>query len=246
MLEPKQIEETGRQLVKAANEGDPAATVLTLLEGLKGWTASEKLLRQTKIGIAVNKLRQFKDAKVQSEATRLINKWKTDVKGADKKGNGTASPAAKAVAANGRSATSSPAPGASVKAEPVKKEPVKAARPKVDPEKRSDKTDGVDTSVTGNATRDSCVKLMYNGLAFMSEEAPEDLLTVARNVELAAFNEFQPETSNGYKTKMRSLFQNLKLKPNTALRRNVTSGAIEPKRFGEFRTSHVHILISGR
>ena len=42
---------------------------------------------------------------------------------------------------------------------------------KVDPEKRNSKADEVETAVTGNQTRDGCVKLMYDGLAFMSEES---------------------------------------------------------------------------
>ena len=40
----------------------------------------------------------------------------------------------------------------------------------VDPAKRNSVTDNISTAVTGNQTRDACVKLMYDGLAFMSEE----------------------------------------------------------------------------
>jgi hypothetical protein len=61
---------------------------------------------------------------------------------------------------------------------------------------------------------------------------PDELLTVARSLELAAYNRFQPETSTDYKTKMRSLFQNLKIKSNTDLRQDVFTGKIAPEKLG--------------
>jgi transcription elongation factor S-II len=89
----------------------------------------------------------------------------------------------------------------------------------------------VDTKVTGNATRDGCLQLIYNGLSFMSEEAPADILDVARDVEQAAYNAYKPETSATYKSKMRSLHLNLKMKNSTALRRDVFSRTIPPEKF---------------
>ena len=58
-------------------------------------------------------------------------------------------------------------------------------------------------------------------------------MKAARSVELAAFNAFQPETSTTYKQKMRSLFQNLKIKNNDQLRTDVYSGTISPDKFGK-------------
>ena len=55
---------------------------------------------------------------------------------------------------------------------------------------------------------------------------PDEVLRVARDVEIAVYNKFQPETSEGYKTKIRSLFQNLKNKSNPELRKRVLSGEI--------------------
>jgi transcription elongation factor S-II len=152
-MEAKDIEERGKQLAKAASGGDPPATLLALLDGLKGWTATEKLLRQTKIGVHVNKLRQNSDAQVARTAATLVNKWKTDVKRtpATAASSGTNSPAP---------AKSSPAPAASKP----------KSEPHGDPEKRNSVSDKVDCGVTGNQTRDACIKLMYDGLAFMSPD----------------------------------------------------------------------------
>lgn len=58
-------------------------------------------------------------------------------------------------------------------------------------------------------------------------------MKAARSVELAAYNTFQPETSTTYKQKMRSLFQNLKIKNNEQLRTEVYNGTITPDKFGK-------------
>jgi len=165
-MDAKAVEERGRQISKAQAEGDPPETLISLLEPLKTWTASEKVLRQSKIGVYVNKLRQNSHRQVATLATDLVTKWKNDVKKTSG-ASGGASPAQAMVAKAGatRNGTASPAPGT------PKQEPAATkAKFKGDKEKRNAATDGVDYKVTGNATRDACVKLMYDGLAFMSEE----------------------------------------------------------------------------
>jgi len=72
-------------------------------------------------------------------------------------------------------------------------------------------------------------------------------MKAARSVELAAYNAFQPETSTTYKQKMRSLFQNLKIKSNDQLRTDVYSGTISPDKFGKHTSDntlrqHVGVL----
>jgi transcription elongation factor S-II len=59
----------------------------------------------------------------------------------------------------------------------------------------------------------------------------EDVLAKARDVENATYKEFQPETSEAYKSKIRSLFQNLKNKSNRQLSQRVFSGEIKPEDF---------------
>ena len=50
---------------------------------------------------------------------------------------------------------------------------------------------------------------------------------------MAGYNKYQPETSSAYKQKMRSLFQNLKIKGNDDLRRDVFNRTITPENFGK-------------
>ncbi|SMQ51112.1 unnamed protein product [Zymoseptoria tritici ST99CH_3D1] len=232
-MDPKQLHEVAKQIAKAADSGDPPSSLLNILAPLETFKATEDLLRQSKIGVAVTKLRQNKDPKVSETATRLVNRWKQEVQSKKKRPDSSPAPANKALngAANGRSSgTSSPAPNGS-KSE-VKKEPASVPRQsKVDPEKRNTGADGVDHKITGDAVRDGCLKLMYDGIAFMSKESPDAVLTVARKVEVAAFEHFKRETNAEYKTKMRSLFQNLKMRSNTLLRKNVFSEEIPPEKF---------------
>ncbi|KAK3675718.1 transcription elongation factor TFIIS [Recurvomyces mirabilis] len=229
------LADSGKQIVKAAEGGDPPSTLLSLLQPLTKFTATEDLLRQSKIGIAVNKLRQNKDPKVAQQASQLINKWKIDVKGSAKhKGSSPAPGTARAVgaAAHGasRDATSSPAPKADGI---VKKEPAAPAarKSKVPPEKRDFKADEVNTALTADPARNACIGLIYNGLAYLSTVPPSNVITIARSVELACYESHKQDTSAAYKQKIRSLFQNLKMKGNEGLRRDVLEEKIGAKRF---------------
>ncbi|KAF4310050.1 transcription elongation factor TFIIS [Botryosphaeria dothidea] len=219
-MDAKEVESHGRNITKAQAAGEPGSSLIKLLDDLRtGVLATEDLLRSTKIGIIVNKLKTHKDPNVAKKASELVSKWRSDVKkaGADrastpKQQNGTQSPASQA------------APS-----------PVPAAKPKpkhnVPLDKRSVDTDGVEWRLTGNTTRDNCLKMMYNALALMVEDSSKSVMNVARDVELAAYNRYQPETSAGYKERMRSLFQNLKNKSNPGLRKRVLSGEIPPAKF---------------
>ncbi|KAF2403871.1 transcription elongation factor S-II [Trichodelitschia bisporula] len=208
-MEAKEVERIGRDISKAVAEGNSSPMITTLLDKLHaGVQPSEELLRSTKIGMVVNRLKQHKDPAVAKLADEVVSKWRREVR---------------------KKSSNSPAPAAPA-AQPASA-PKSKTKLSVPPEKRNTKADNVDIKVTGNAIRDSCVKLMYDGIAFMSEEAPDEILRVAIQVEGAAFKKYQPETSEPYKTKMRSLYMNLKNKSSNKLRIRVFTGDIPPERF---------------
>ncbi|KAF1840590.1 transcription elongation factor-like protein s-ii [Cucurbitaria berberidis CBS 394.84] len=219
-MDAKEIEFRGKAIGKAVQENEPSASVLKLLNDLKtGVHATEDLLRQTRIGVTINRLRTHKDPAVQRLATELVSKWRDEVKKQPKKGT-----PAKVAAANGSaspappSGTSSPAPS-----QAKKKHDVPA-------DKRNYKTDKVKYQVTGEEPRDNCVRLMYDGLAFMSEALPDEILNVAKQIEAAAYAN-AGSLNDAYKGKIRSLFQNLKSKSNPLLRKRVLSGEVPAKKF---------------
>jgi len=223
-MDAKEIELRGKAIAKAVQEGEPSASILKLLNDLKvGVHATEDLLRSTRIGVTINRLRQHKDPAVQKLATELVSKWRDEVKKKQPpKKDGVAK-----VAANG-GAASSPAPPPSGTSSPAPSQAKK--KHDVPAEKRNHKTDNVKYQVTGNEARDNCVRLMYDGLAYMSEAMPDEILLVAKQVEAAAYTN-AGSVNDAYKGKMRSLFQNLKSKSNSALRKRVLMGDVSAKRF---------------
>ncbi|KZF26106.1 transcription elongation factor S-II [Xylona heveae TC161] len=216
-MDAKEIETRAKALQKAGANGEPASVIIDLLEDLKkNVAATEDLLRSTRIGIIVNRSKQHKDPAVARLASEIVSKWRSDVNKAKaspgKKANG--SPAR---SANGGSTGSSPKP-----AEPFLT---------VAPEKRTADTDKVNTDRTGDAVRDKCLVLIYNGLAYMSEDAPSRIIERAVEVEQAAFGEFNRRVSQDYRAKIRSLFQNLKNKSNPGLRKRILTGELSASRF---------------
>lgn len=189
-MDVKTLFSTGKQIQKAIESGDSGESLLNILQPLTKWTATEDLLRQSKIGVIVSKLRQQKDPKVVEQASKLVNKWKADVNASKKKAAGSSSPAPSAAAAKANAATNGKSSGTSSPAPPaVKKEQPKKST--VDPAKRNSVTDSISTSVTGNQTRDACVKLMYDGLAFMSEESTYILTLMLKRAGQGSNADFQ-------------------------------------------------------
>jgi transcription elongation factor S-II len=88
----------------------------------------------------------------------------------------------------------------------------------------------VDIKRTGIPSRDACIGLLYNGLAFMSNEASVHVIIKAMEVEGAAWAEFNGDTPE-YRAKLRSLFQNLKNLSNRELGPRVMSGEITAAQF---------------
>jgi transcription elongation factor S-II len=118
---------------------------------------------------------------------------------------------------------------------------------------RSSKTDGVETKhITDDKTRNKCIELVYDSLA-MESVAGKSLMVISfcavnqntntitctvspdseiilersREIERAAFKGL-PDAS-AYRTKMRSLYLNLKDKKNPELRASIISGEIDGK-----------------
>ncbi|KAH7123858.1 transcription factor S-II, central domain-containing protein [Dendryphion nanum] len=220
-MDVKEVELRGKSINKALAENEPSSSLITLLSDLKNnLKATEDLLRQTKIGVTVNRLRTHKDPSVSRLAQELVMRWKDEVGKQKKK----TIPATKVAHATNGSASPAPPPSGTASPAPNKKKHT------VDPATRNHKTDKVDYNVTGDAARDSCVRLMYDGLSYMMEDLPEDILRIAKSVESAAFIINGSTNNDKYRGKMRSLFQNLKNKANVDLRRDVLSGSITPKK----------------
>ena len=220
-MDAKAIQERAKALTKAV-QANEAPAILKILKELKdGVAASEDLLRSTRIGVTVNRVKTHKDPAVARLAAETVRKWRDEVTKDGKKGGASPNPSG---GSNRKpnSGTASPAP-MSASAPP--------ASDAVAPELRTWKTDKADIRRTDRPMRNNCIGLMYDGLAFMSALPPATILSVAAAVEAAAHSAHGPEGREGYKTKMRSLYQNLKNKTSAPLRHAVLAGAITPSHF---------------
>ncbi|KAI5865891.1 transcription elongation factor [Durotheca rogersii] len=218
-MDQRELDTRVKALHKASQTNEPAANIIALIESLKKASPTEEMLRTTKAGIVVGKLRGNANKDIARIATEVVAKWRKGIE-AEKRAKGlqpgkshsTPSPAAKAV---------SPAPKPLVGNTKVYEGDI---------EKRTFKADKVDVDRTGSQVRNNCIGLIYNGLAYRSHESADNVVMRAVEVEQAAFKAYKGETKE-YKDKIRSLFQNLKVKTNAELGRKVMAGKITADSF---------------
>ncbi|EAU38462.1 conserved hypothetical protein [Aspergillus terreus NIH2624] len=223
-MDAKEIELKAKALTKAATQNEPAANIVALLKELqKGVKATEDLLRSTRVGIIVNKFKQHKAPEVARLSSEIVSKWRNEVN----KQKATGSPSA----SQRSSGSPRPQPNGTTASSPAATPSDKTSKLSVPPDKRSWKADGIDVNQTANRIRDSCIGLMYDGLCLHSTEAPRAVLAKASAVEAAAYAAYGPETKEQYRTKIRSLYQNLKNKSNPTLRVRVLSSEVTPEHF---------------
>ncbi|KAL1943598.1 hypothetical protein VTO73DRAFT_4043 [Trametes versicolor] len=219
-----------KPLVKSLSSASTDEDIVGILNTLKQQPKiTESLLRESKAGLAVGKLRQHASKRVADLAKEIVRKWKTEVErekqasggGAKAASNGKTAAAKKSVSAGSNAATPSTpvTPTASTSGSGSKLN-----------ETRSAKTDGVKIEYTGDKTRDKCAELMYDALVFDSGAPSEQVMTRAKDIEKTVFND-NSGANAAYKAKIRSLFVNLKDKNNPGLRESVVSGDLAIAKF---------------
>lgn len=218
-MDVKAINESSKALMKATSSGETANIIIGILNELKiGVVANEDILRSTRIGVTVNKSKQHKNPEVARLAGEIVKKWRDDIS----KSKPGAPHGARANGAS-RNGTSSPAPNHD--------KSKSSSMSSVPPDQRSWKKDKVKISHTNQAARDNCIGLMYDGLVHLSNISSAIVLNTAVAIEAAAYHTHGPEDKESYKSKMRSLYQNLKNKSNPSLRVRVLNGDIKPDQF---------------
>ncbi|KAH7494051.1 hypothetical protein FOMA001_g1453 [Fusarium oxysporum f. sp. matthiolae] len=225
-MDERELGQRIKALTKCVAANEPPENAIKLLETLKkDASPTEEMLRATRAGVFVGKLRSNSNKDIARAAAELVNKWKKLVeqekhsKLRAKVGSGSPAPAPSSAPA---SSPAAPPPPSSAGASGVKY--------KGDIEKRKYETDNVNVKRTDSSVRNSCIGLIYNGLAYRSTATENDVITRAVAVEHAAYTKFKGETPD-YKKKIRSLFTNLKNKSNRELGRSVLSGEITAEKF---------------
>ncbi|KAB5578695.1 transcription elongation factor S-II [Coniochaeta sp. 2T2.1] len=222
MMDERELAQRIKQLSKSVQANEAPDSILALMNTIKNDAKpTEEMLRSTKAGIFIGKLRSNPNKDIGKLANEIVTKWRKLV---------DAEKAAKGLARAKNGSPSTPTPASTTVASPAP--PTSAANKPYegDTEKRHFNVDKVDINRTGNKIRDNCMGLIYNGLAYKRTDSIEEVLAKAVEVEHAAHKHFKGD-GNDYRSKMRSLFINLKNKTNRQLGRRVLNGDISPERF---------------
>lgn len=225
-MEPKEILTIISNLEKAQDE----ATILKLLNILNdGVNPTEKLLRETKVGVAVNKFKSHANPKVQQLVVKMIKLWKEAVLNEKKKKKQLALPApAKAATAT---LAAKPAALASSSNASGSASGAGSTNSKFHQGPRNPQTDGVNTTLYDNTTRNASVLALYTALAIDRDDAAKDIVAVATAIELEVFKLEYLAVNDNYRNKLRLFTMNLRNKKNPELRHRLLTGAIEPAAF---------------
>ncbi|KAK9493698.1 transcription factor S-II, central domain-containing protein [Lipomyces doorenjongii] len=221
-LDVKEIKSLMSGLEKASS---PQITIDILEQLKKDVVPTEKLLRETKLGIAVNKLRSHSEKKVSELVKSMIKKWKDEVT-AQKASSHAQSSTPSVTTANNKSPpvavpSFTPPPDVTASKPKVQRPPNGAPR--------DVKTDGVKTDIYDDRVRNSCVTVTYNALASDSDAHSDTIFQCSKDIERVVFQNEKGSTP-AYRTKMRSLYLNLKDAKNPNLRYRVVSGEISAER----------------
>lgn len=231
--------------LESAKTPDKILEILLILE--KKVEPTEELLRETKLGIAVNKFRSHPSQSVSDKVKKIIQKWKVTVtsqkhkKVANNKELG--SKHSNSNSTQPQQTASSTTSGGSGGVSSTNNKPSVATAATTagaagsggvgtkinNGQPRSAKTDGIRTDVHADKVRNSCIEVCYNSLVMDTDIAPDTVLTIAKGIEQVVFNGEKGVTAT-YRTKMRSLCVNLKDKKNPMLRSRVVLGEISPER----------------
>ncbi|BGP58832.1 transcription elongation factor TFIIS [Rhodotorula toruloides] len=234
-----------KQLIAATGESQNTEDAVIILKRLKEEVvATDELLRETKIGVTVNKLRNNTAKEVADLAKELVRKWKADVGKTGTKKTSTA--AASTSNSTGASPSPGPSPIPAAKSPEPGRGPLPAittassAKPAASPAPESQSPAPSSSSAPNgplrrqssggpprDKTREKCCELIYDALA-QDSGAPSDLiLSRARALENHVWEENPPPAGSAtYRNKMRSFYLNLKAANNPGLREGIVSGEI--------------------
>lgn len=214
-MDSKEIKSTVSNLEKTSD----VATILKLLNILNdGVEPTEKLLRETKVGVAVNKFRSHANSDINSLVKKMIRSWRDKVQSekSGKKAGGSGSPT------NGSGSAS---PKDSTAAAP------KSTESKFHKGPRNPKTDGVNTTLYDNSTRNASVSALYTALAIERDDASKHIVKIATEIESAVFLSEYSNVNDSYRNKLRTFTMNLRNKKNPELRDSLLTGGISPEKF---------------
>lgn len=198
--------------LEKAREASNSSELKTLLRELEANVeATEGLLRETKVGVHVNKLKTFSDPEVVALVKKTIKKWKDQVTAEKKKKRPVQ------LVSNKETETAN-------KVTDVKFKEQATSAAKKGP--RTPTTDGIKVEVYSDLTRNRSIIALYTAVALETSVAATSILDTCTKIELAIYNANKESINDTYRNKLRSLILNIKNKNNPQLRENILDGKI--------------------
>lgn len=220
-----ELKDLQKQLSKLATSSDSEA-ILSIFSKLKSGLSAptEDVIRQSKIGVAVGKMRSHSDKKVADQAKSLVKDWKAivDKQRAQSSANSSKAP----------SSTASPAPTTSKADGTINGNGTASASPASTPSAAAKSTSStkIDFEILNDKVRNACLKLLYQSLEIGKESHvwnDSQIFDAAVAVEAAILsNQGKGSVTADYRNKVRSLSLNIKDKNNPDLRVRVVEGDI--------------------
>lgn len=207
------IVQAGLSLQKSLDSRNYETSLDILKQLRQGVVATDAILKETKIGLAVGKLRKHENRAVAEISSEIVRRWKQEIDAAKSRSGAPKSPIK--IEKSSKSTTEGPSMSATQSASP-----------------RTAESDGAKTALYEDPVRNNCVKLIYNGLAIDAAATVLSSLLLEKScaIEASVYKKFQGKVESAYKQKMRSLYLNLK-GTNISLRRDVVSGSLDPDTF---------------
>lgn len=203
-------------------------TVLEILRTLeKDVVPTEKLLRETKVGVEVNKFKKSSNTDISKLVKKIISAWKDAInknKLKQRQQNSSSStPAADGKASDSKEGSATATGGESDGSSLKKQSKFHSTQ------KRSAKNDGVNTTIYNIKLRDNVIRALYDALVKESEHPPNYILQVATDIE-KEMNELNNVVTKDkqYKEKYRVVYSNIISKNNPDLKFKITNGDLTP------------------
>jgi transcription elongation factor S-II len=213
-----------KKALEKALKDENMKTAKNVLKELYKIRVTASLLQKTQIGKLVNHVKKYQNVSedVVKLSKRIINNWKQDVQEDIKekqKSETTKKPLS-------RSSSHDSLPKVSSNVQKSEK----SEKPEKPDVKRTSATDGVRLMSTGDKARDGCAKMIYKALALYEGASPQVVSKKASQIESEVFKIYNG-VDNQYKSKIRSLYLNLKDKTNPHLREKIINDVISPAQF---------------
>ncbi|CAI5758832.1 unnamed protein product [Candida verbasci] len=180
---------------------------------------TEKLLRETKVGVAVNKFRSHDNSEINQLVKKMIRNWRDAVKKDSLK--------KKQEANKDNSSDGNKSPDQSQ--DNTSKQPEAPKRHYTGP--RTSKSDAINTQLYENPTRNASVGALYTALAVERDDSSKLILSIAVEIESEVFKAQYGKVDDTYRTKLRTFTMNLKNKKNPEIRERLLSKSIKPNEF---------------